>query len=99
LLAAQFGAGGDKIVSADYDGDRRSDYAVFRPSNGTWYIQRSTAGFTGTQFGASGDVPVVGDYDGDLKSDIAVFRPSNNAWYILQSSNAQVVSALSGGGR
>jgi hypothetical protein len=30
---------------------------VFRPSNGTWYLQRSTSGFTGAQFGVAGDTP------------------------------------------
>lgn len=85
--AVQFGAAGDKIVSADYDGDGISDFAVWRPSTGTWYVLKSTGGFLITQFGATGDVPVVGDYDGDLKSDIAVWRPSTGVWYILRSSN------------
>jgi hypothetical protein len=32
--------------------------AVFRPSSGTWYLLRSTAGLTGQQFGQSGDVAI-----------------------------------------
>jgi len=56
---------------------------VFRPSNGTWYLQRSRDGLTGIQFGISTDKPVPADYDGDGKDDIAVYR--NGIWYIQRS--------------
>jgi WD40 repeat protein len=64
-----------------------TDVVVWRPSNGTWYIHKSSDGTTRAQrLGLSGDKPVYGDYDGDGKRDLAVFRPSNQTWYILQSS-------------
>jgi hypothetical protein len=81
-----WGIMGDKPVIADYDGDGKADPAVFRPSNGAWYIQRSRDGFYAIQFGASEDKPVVGDYDGDGKADQAVFRPSNGVWYVWNST-------------
>ena len=71
----------------DYDDDDLSDVSVFRPNNGTWYLNRSQAGFAGYQFGDSNDRIAPGDYDGDGKTDIAVFRPSNGFWYILTSSS------------
>ena len=36
----------------------KTDAGVFRPSNSTWFIQRSTAGTLIQQFGATGDVPL-----------------------------------------
>jgi hypothetical protein len=90
LVAYNFAAGG-AAVPGDFDGDRKSDIAVFRPSTGVWHAIRSSNGTVLAQpFGANGDQIVPADYDGDGKADFGVFRPSTGAWYILRSTDNTV---------
>jgi hypothetical protein len=81
----------------DFDGDGKSDDAVTRDVGGnlTWYLLRSTSGFTGVSWGTTAtDIAVPGDYDGDGKWDVAVFR--NGTFHILQSSNSAYVAVAFG---
>ncbi len=86
-----FGLSTDILATSDFVGDFRSDLAVFRPSNGTWYIAKPfgdpAQNFLAVPWGSSGDIPAPADYDGDGKSDITVFRPSNGVWYIRNSND------------
>lgn len=88
----QWGLNGDRPLNGDFDGDGRADLAVFRPSDGIWYLRHSSNGqMLYESWGVSSDRFVPADYDGDAKADLAVFRPSNNTWYIRNSSNNQAV--------
>ncbi|HLM01559.1 MAG TPA: VCBS repeat-containing protein [Pyrinomonadaceae bacterium] len=73
FLPAQWGASFDDLVQADYDGDGKADFAVYR--DGWWYVMRSRDGFYAEKFGLPEDFPMRGnDYDGDGKADLAVTR-------------------------
>ncbi len=72
----------------DFDGDSKTDIGIFRPSNGQWWINRSSTGQTNAlQFGNASDKPLPTDFTGDGKSDIALFRPSSGEWFILRSED------------
>ncbi len=74
----------------DYDGDGKTDISIFRPTDGSWYVERSNEALYGTQFGFGSDKIAPADYDGDGKTDIAVYRPETGIWYVFQSSTGTV---------
>ena len=82
----------DKIVSADFDGDGKANYAL---RNGASWLMLNAAFANMTVVTPTGnsatdlasDMPVQNDYDGDGKVDIAVWRPSNGNWYIRKSGS------------
>jgi len=81
----------------DFDGDTRTDVSVYRPSEGNWYIDRSTQGFAAFHWGLSTDKLVPADYDGDARTDIAIFRKGENStWYILNSATNTVRTVVWG---
>ena len=83
---------------SDYDGDGRTDTAIWRPGTGTWWFIDSANGTArGQQWGTAGDWPVPADYDGDGRSDAAVWRPSTGEWWILNSSTGGVTRTVWGG--
>ena len=54
--AVSWGQAGAVPVPGDYDGNGTTEQAVYRPSNGAWYLRSTTP--TSTVWGVAGDVPV-----------------------------------------
>lgn len=81
--------GARRFTSADFDGDGRSDRAIFRPPGNAWYLRNSSNFNNKTViFGDNGDIMAPGDYDGDGKTDQAMFRPNTATWYIYNSGSS-----------
>jgi Bacterial Ig-like domain (group 3)/FG-GAP-like repeat len=81
-----------KVVAAaqgDFDGDGKSDIAIFDQTSATFYIQYSGSGVLHVQpFGNPSDknIAVMGDFDGDGKTDIAIYDQTLAEFFILKSA-------------
>jgi hypothetical protein len=88
-------AGGRMLAVEDANASAAppADLAIWRPSNGQWWVMGGTGSqATTVAWGSNGDKEAPGDYDGDGKTDFAVFRPTSGTWYVILSSagdNAQ----------
>ncbi len=68
----------------DFDNDGRSDLAVFRPSDGYWYIKQSSSGYAYQQWGFPTDKPAASHFDNDGKTDVAIYR--DGIWHAWSST-------------
>ncbi len=97
-LRYQWGFAGDVPVQGNYSQAAGmgigTDLAVFRPSDGTWYIRAFSANlsfpnlFGAFQWGLPGDTPVPCDFDGDGRDELALYRAADGNWYTRNSQGA-----------
>ncbi|MDP2989923.1 MAG: VCBS repeat-containing protein [Kiritimatiellota bacterium] len=76
-------------VCNDFDGDSRTDPAIYYPASGHWWVYLMGSG-TLTNVITSGGrncLPAPGDYDGDGKTDFVVFDSTTGNWYGKLSSD------------
>jgi hypothetical protein len=83
----------------DFDGDWKTDVAIYRQSTGVWFMVPSSgaARYAVSWGGNASDIPVAGDYDGDGKTDMAIYRKSTGVWFIVPSKGAAAYAVSWGG--
>ena len=101
-MTGVFGGSGWLPASADYDGDRLADPAIYAPDTAYWQVLMSstlsTTGYYtwwGGFAGSINGIPVPADYDGDRKADLAVYHQDTGLWELFLST--QHYQKLSGG--
>ncbi|MFA5342497.1 MAG: metallophosphoesterase [Kiritimatiellia bacterium] len=87
-------------IRNDFDGDGKSDPALYHPVSGLWGVLFSSRNYTlGTAvFGGSGLPPLSADFDGDGLADPSVYDAPAAALYARLSNNGYALAEATGFG-
>jgi hypothetical protein len=93
----QIGLNGDIPLVGDWNGTGTGKVGLFRPSDGTFYLDYNGNGVwdgcapSGSDrclaIGLNGDIPLVGDWNGTGASKVGAFRPSDGVFYLDYNGN------------
>jgi hypothetical protein len=95
-----FGQNGDQPLTGDWNGDGKAEVGIYRPSNGTFYLDYDGNSVfslpADRQYNlgvgmVGGDLAVVGDWNGDGKAKIGLFR--QGFFWILDLDGSGVYSS------
>lgn len=75
-------------MPADFDGDSKTDIALFNRTNSVWHVLNSSTSEVITQIwcGDWTEIPLPADLDGDSKSDFTCFNGNDGRWPALLST-------------
>lgn len=82
LWSVQPAGAESRKVCNDFDGDGKTDVAIYYPSSGLWQVLLSgSRTITNVTVGGGNYLPAPGDYDGDGKTDFVVFDSTTATWW------------------
>ncbi|NLB60781.1 MAG: hypothetical protein GX806_06950 [Lentisphaerae bacterium] len=83
-------------LSGDFDGDGKTDLALYQPATGFWAIKLSQwdYGQVFPRLGGAGCQPLALDFDGDGLADPAIYEQATGNWQALLSGQNYALTTL-----